>query len=78
MAIKRKEIDKQWEEATPEVRKHYGKDYFYRPIAVDLEEHSCPNPDPVLDAIEDALISIDPKTRYLVPGSDRLFDKYAV
>ena len=34
------EKEKQWEEATPEVRKHYGKEYFYRSMDVGPHEHA--------------------------------------
>ena len=72
------EIDKQWEEATPEVRELYGKEYFYRSMDVGPHEHAGSSPDPVLDAIEDALINVSPQPRYIVPGSDLLIDRFAV
>ena len=74
----RAEVDVQWEEATPEVKEHYGKDYFYKWVRERTEGNSCPTPDPVLNAIEDALLNINPQPRYLVPGGDFLFDKFAV
>ena len=72
------EIEKQWEEATPEVREHYGKEYFYRSMDVGSHEHAGSSPVPVLEAIEDALINVTPQPRYLVPGSDLLIDRFAV
>ena len=78
IARMRSEVEKQWDEATPEVRQHYGKEYFYRCIDEDAERDACPTPEPVLDAIEDALINASPQPRYLVPGSRFLIDRFAV
>lgn len=75
-----------WDEATPEVRHFYGRDYFFRALKGYTE--CCSKIDPTLDtekavqpvteAIKDALINTRPKARYIVDGGTGLFDIDAV
>ena len=70
-----------WSKASEEVKAVYGENYFYLPyerMRNDGEKGSASSPKPILDAIEDALLNINPKPRYLVDGSNSLVDKYAV
>ena len=73
--------DDMWSKASEEVKAVYGKNYFYLPyerMRKYGEKGAASSPKPVLDAIEDALLNIHPKPRYLVDGSCSLVDKYAV
>lgn len=71
-----------WDEASPEVKQFYGRDYFFRALKGYTE--CCSKIDPTLDtekavqpvteAIKDALINTRPKARYIVDGGTGLFD----
>ena len=68
-----------WSKASEEVKAVYGQDYFYLPYALNKKSGvagSAQNPKPVLDAVEDALLNANPKSRYLVDGG--FFDIFSV
>ena len=71
-----------WDNATTEVRKSYSKEYLMSLIPRSMGTWP-PNDDvtPVVKAIEHALTSSSPKTRYLVDGYGSkisFIDEYAV
>jgi hypothetical protein len=71
-----------WENATPEVKTSYSKQYLMSWIPKPIGTWP-PNDDvtPVSKAVEHALISSSPKRRYLVDGyATKLFfiDEYTV
>ncbi|XP_052092374.1 D-beta-hydroxybutyrate dehydrogenase, mitochondrial-like [Mytilus californianus] len=82
----KQQIGQMWEEASAEVRELYGKDYFYRASKRYTEQCSRIDPtldtekavEPVTDAMEDALINVHPKPRYLVDGGTGMFDGYSM
>ncbi|KAJ8303404.1 hypothetical protein KUTeg_019800 [Tegillarca granosa] len=65
------EVEEMWENATEEVRFTYGREYFNSMIKKQSEKGTGPwiSPDPVLDAILDALLNQKPKARYLIGGA---------
>ena len=72
-----------WNAASADVKKTYGKKYFYLPYDDYVNEGnnlslSASSPELVLDAMEDALINVHPKPRYIVGGSGGMYDPYAV
>lgn len=75
------DCEQMYDRASEEVKAVYGKDYFYLPyenMRQYGEAGSSPTPNPVLNAIEDALLNVHPKARYLVDGGSGLIDKTAV
>ena len=71
-----------WDNATTEVRKSYSKEYLMSWLPKSKETWP-PNNDvtPVVKAVEHALTSSSPKTRYLVDGFGAkisFIDEYAV
>jgi hypothetical protein len=70
-----------WDNATSEVRDTYGREYFYRPYEAMKNAGTAGTsltPDPVLNAIEDALLNIQPKPRYLIDSATGIIDRSAV
>lgn len=68
-----------WSNASEEVKAVYGQNYFYLPYEFNKKSGvagSAHSPKPVLDAIEDALLNLNPKARYVVDGG--LFDIFSV
>jgi len=66
--------------ASEDVKNTYGREHIDKmksmmsPIEIPVE-----SPDPVLDAIEDALLNVNPRPRYIVPGYSGWFiDHHAV
>ena len=65
-----------WENASEEVRSAYGREYFdaiYTGTKAAAKEASKTMA-PCIDAMEDAVINVSPKIRYLVDGSIRTID----
>jgi hypothetical protein len=76
------ELEEMWENATLDVKKSYTKQYLMSWIPKPMGTWP-PNDDvtPVVKAVEHALTSSSPKTRYLVDGVGSklsLVDEYAV
>ena len=65
-----------WDNASEDVRRTYGRDYL--DDMIDAQEKrikgSALTTKPVIDALEDALVSDRPQTRYLVDGGDGWLD----
>ncbi|XP_069118094.1 D-beta-hydroxybutyrate dehydrogenase, mitochondrial-like isoform X1 [Argopecten irradians] len=78
----KKEIDYMWEQATEDVRQTYGRAYFdalYHSMkTIGTEDGRKLSVGPVINAIEDALINVKPKARYVVGGSFSIVDHLAV
>ncbi|XP_063419867.1 D-beta-hydroxybutyrate dehydrogenase, mitochondrial-like [Mytilus trossulus] len=75
------DCEQMYDRASEEVKAVYGKDYFYLPyenMRQYGETGSSPTPNPVLNAIEDALLNVHPKARYLVDGGSGIIDKTAI
>jgi hypothetical protein len=75
----REEADEMWKTATEDVRKTYGRKYVDAEIAKQENAitGSALTSKPVIDALEDAIVSERPHTRYLV-GGGIWFDPHAV
>lgn len=74
------EMDTMWKEAPAEVKEDYGKDYHFE-LFSSISRGIARAPSsfaPVVNAMEDALLSEDPKTRYLIAGGKGLFDNFTV
>ncbi|KAK6174806.1 hypothetical protein SNE40_013384 [Patella caerulea] len=74
------DLDIMWNNASEEIREVYGKEYhdsFYRAIESGARTTS-PTIQPVLEAFKDALLNVEPETRYLIPGGSQWFDVYCV
>ena len=69
-----------WEAANPDVKEAYGRDYIDALIKGVREGGTthAQTLDPVVDAMEDAITSENPRPRYLVDGSDKALDRYCV
>lgn len=76
----KRDLETMWEEATPEVREDYGRDYHFAVMSGITEAvGTAPNSfAPVIDAMEDGLVNEAPKTRYLIGGSNQIIDTYKV
>ncbi|XP_033735857.1 D-beta-hydroxybutyrate dehydrogenase, mitochondrial-like [Pecten maximus] len=75
----KKEIDYMWEQASEDVRQTYGRPYFdaiYKGMETINDRRL--SADPVINAIEDSLISVTPKARYVIGGSFSVVDELAV
>ncbi|KAK3578524.1 hypothetical protein CHS0354_007780 [Potamilus streckersoni] len=71
----REEAEEMWREASDSVRTTYGKRYLEAMIEKQSASlNSYPTTEPVIDALEDALINLTPRTRYLVGGTNKMFD----
>ncbi|XP_053407090.1 D-beta-hydroxybutyrate dehydrogenase, mitochondrial-like [Mercenaria mercenaria] len=66
----REEADEMWQAASEDVRKTYGRKYIDAVIAKQegVLTGSATTTKPVIDALEDAIVSTRPHTRYLVDG----------
>jgi hypothetical protein len=63
------------------VRDTYGREYFYRPYEAMKNAGTAGTsltPDPVLNAIEDALLTTQTKARYLIDSATGIIDRSAV
>ncbi|XP_033735487.1 D-beta-hydroxybutyrate dehydrogenase, mitochondrial-like [Pecten maximus] len=72
------ELEDSWAAASDNVRQAYGRahiDSLYDGLANNLPG-TASSPDPVLTAIEDALINSRPQPRYVVAGSNNLMVDY--
>ncbi|XP_033733590.1 D-beta-hydroxybutyrate dehydrogenase, mitochondrial-like [Pecten maximus] len=78
----KKEINYMWEQASDDVRQTYGRPYFddiYQGMEKSgLNVVRTQSADPVINAIEDSLISVTPKARYMIGGSFSIVDKLAI
>lgn len=75
------EIEKSWNNFSPEVRQTYTKKYMEDQINTLVKfrfKLDAKSPDPVLDAVEHALSSSHPKYRYPVHGGPLPFDPIVV
>ena len=75
------EIEISWQKFSPAVKHAYTKDYMKGQIEriVDFRfKMDAKSPDAVLNAIQHALSSTDPKCRYLVHGGPLPFDPFVV
>jgi len=75
-----KDMDKQWEEADDSLREIYGKDYLQQQhqITSQFASTTCNTLGPVVDSLEDAVVSTKPYLRYLVDGSNLPVDTHNV
>lgn len=66
----REEADEMWEASSEDVRKTYGRKYFDAELAKQeiVIGGSGDTTKPVIDALEDAIVSERPHTRYLIDG----------
>ncbi|OWF53402.1 D-beta-hydroxybutyrate dehydrogenase, mitochondrial-like [Mizuhopecten yessoensis] len=72
LARMKNELEASWSAASEDVRMAYGRahvDALYECLATKSLPGSATSPDPILDAIEDALINTHPIPRYVVGGS---------
>lgn len=67
-----------WEQASDEVRQTYGRSYFDNQLVEPISPGRTLSSEPVLDAVEDALLNVSPQARYLVGGSFSVVDKLGV
>ena len=70
-----------WQAASDDVKCTYGREYFDRVtkrVSLMIKNRKITSTDPVLDCIEDAILSTSPRKRYLVGGSHILVDKLTV
>ncbi|XP_021353832.1 D-beta-hydroxybutyrate dehydrogenase, mitochondrial-like [Mizuhopecten yessoensis] len=75
-----KEQELVWEKARPEVKATYGENYFtgVQQSLSSFAGTSCNSLGPVVDTLEEAIVSTRPGSRYLVDGSSLLFDVHNV
>ncbi|XP_060070619.1 D-beta-hydroxybutyrate dehydrogenase, mitochondrial-like [Ylistrum balloti] len=81
LARMKNELEESWSVASDNVRLAYGRghiDALYENLASKSLPGSATSPDPVLDAIEDALVNTRPQPRYVVGGSSGLVDHLAI
>jgi len=71
-------LDEQWDEASEATKQFYGQAHVQHQLEDAKKSASTThrNVTPVLDAMEDALLSQCPKFRYLVDGSNSYIDVY--
>ncbi|XP_033735856.1 D-beta-hydroxybutyrate dehydrogenase, mitochondrial-like [Pecten maximus] len=78
----KKEINYMWEQASDDVRQTYGRPYFdaiYQGMEKSgLKVARTMSADPVINAIDDSLINVSPKARYVIGGSFSVVDELAV
>lgn len=67
----RKEADEMWESASSEVREVYGRRYLDAMLESQRSSigRGGGSTAPVMDAMEDAILSRRPHTRYMIAGS---------
>lgn len=80
MARITREFDEMWTEASDEMKEVYTREQLDKVLRDTdaLASSTYPTLTPVIDAIVDALTSGDPEHRYIIDGSNSLFDKYCV
>ncbi|XP_033737773.1 D-beta-hydroxybutyrate dehydrogenase, mitochondrial-like [Pecten maximus] len=80
MASVEKEHQQVWEKAEPELKAAYGQKYLtgVQQSLSSFAVTSCNSLGPVVDKIEEAILSARPGTHYLVDGSSLLFDVHNV
>lgn len=69
------------EKASPDVKQAYNAKEYLENLYVAVQgssDSTYPGLGPVIDAMEDAVISSHPRYRYLVGGSDSFYDVYCV
>ncbi|XP_071147897.1 D-beta-hydroxybutyrate dehydrogenase, mitochondrial-like [Mytilus edulis] len=68
----KKDCEEQWKEASEEIKRLYGRKYFfawYDEMLVNRNDtRAASSSEPVIDALVDALRNVHPKYRYLVDG----------
>jgi hypothetical protein len=76
----RKEFEAMWSALSESQQLDYGRSYIdYHVNFVDsVRPTSCYNLMPIIDAMSDALFSVKPRSRYLVPGGSGYYDIYRV
>ncbi|XP_052780443.1 D-beta-hydroxybutyrate dehydrogenase, mitochondrial-like isoform X2 [Mya arenaria] len=70
------QMDAMWESASPEIQAAYGQEYhdaLYNG-AVSAAREAAKSMAPVIDAMEDAVLCVTPRIRYLVDGSNKILD----
>lgn len=70
-----------WEKSSEDVHHAYGKEYIvdgFIKIAEEGKSSSAINIVPVIEAMADAVLAVNPKYRYAVGGSKNLFDPFMV
>lgn len=74
------EYEEMWKQASPQVKEIFNQKYLDSTLRATEECASTTHPTltPVIDAMIEAVTSVDPEYRYLIDGSNRLFDKYCV
>lgn len=80
LKVMRKDFDTMWTEAGADVKETYGKDYLegLYTAGVNSKDTTHKTLAPVIDAYEDAIVNMSPQYRYLVDGSNQLFDIYCM
>lgn len=81
MARLKTELESSWSAASDDVKRTYGRkhvDAIYENLSTNSLPGAATSPDPVLAAIEDALINTKPKPRYVVAGAKGMVDRFAV
>ena len=75
-----KDIESMWSEASEEVQETYDKEYLYSlyEAGKSTAKTTYPTLAPVLNAMEDAVINVSPKYRYLIGGGNTFYDIYVV
>lgn len=80
MARIRAEYDEMWQQASPEVKEIFSRDYMNKTLrdTEDCASTAYPTLTPVIDTMVEALSSCDPEYRYLIDGSNSLMDKFCM
>lgn len=67
----RTEFEAVWSALDKSQQLDYGRPYidYYVNFANSVRRTACRNLMPVMDAVSDALFSVKPRSRYLIPGS---------
>ena len=75
-----RELKEIWKATPSDVQVIYGWEYVNTQIQGSRRAgvEGCPTTQPVTDAMIDALVSTQPKCRYLVPGGSGWYDIWAV
>jgi len=63
-----KETRKAWDETSTSVKEDYGEEYFRDSVKTLLAQDGRDNPEEVVDALQDAIIAVEPEIRYKVCG----------
>ncbi|KAJ8318725.1 hypothetical protein KUTeg_003816, partial [Tegillarca granosa] len=80
LKVMRRDYDTMWAEAGDDVKETYGKDYLEGLYTAGVNSRYTTHKTlaPVIDAYEDAIVNTSPQYRYLVDGSNQLFDIYCM